>query len=170
MDEKKEVPRSRVTSARPGALAQGVARMHASALCRPCLGSAPAPHPTPTPLLLRLPGAKAGAYLEVIPVLGPALGSHVPRVAQQRLPDGLLRVLLQELPDLLSLGQELLLKLQTHLLSLLLQPAGLLQNAGLLERTGQEGKKSPAFLHRHPGQGQDQGQDMGLALPGTPGR
>ena len=51
-------------------------------------------------------------HLEVVRVLGPAPGGRVPCMAQQRLPDGALRVLLQELPDLLGLGQELLLKLQ----------------------------------------------------------
>ena len=68
-------------------------------------------------------------------------------MAQQRLPDGTLRVLLQELPDLLGLGQELLLKLQARLLCLLLQPASLLQHTRLLEKSGGEKTGDPCRLH-----------------------
>lgn len=55
---------------------------------------------------------------------------------QECLPNGSLCVLLQEPPNLLGLGQELLLKLQPGLLRLLLQPAGLLGDSCFLERTG----------------------------------
>lgn len=95
------------------------------------------PRPTPIPLGLRRPGTGAGTHLEVVPVPGPALGGRVPRLAQQRAPDGSLRVPLEELHGLLGLGQQLLLKLQPRALRLLPQPVGLLQDARLLDRAGQ---------------------------------
>lgn len=55
------------------------------------------------------------------------------RLPQQRLSDGLLHVLLQQLPDIPGLRQELLLQLQPRLLCVRLQPAGLLQDTCLLE-------------------------------------
>lgn len=128
----------------------------------------------------------ADAHLDVIPVLGPALGGRVPRVPQQCPPDSPLSVLLQQLSDLLGLGQELLLELQPHLLRLLVQPAGLLLDTCLLERTGRRWRSlhscppipgspawprpraqgqgaSPAQGPRKAGEGMEKGWDVGAS-------